>query len=134
MKVDRETAELDFQRFVESLNISARKLENLETEKDEFIKGIEYGNILIAEDGSVSVKLDDPIEYEDNSEAISEIRFIKRRVTVGEMESKMIGKSDMEKTRRIFAFLAKQNSAIFKKVQADDYFLISQVAAFFLPR
>lgn len=131
--VDRETAERDFLTFIEALKIKPRKLEKLEEEKEEVLKGIEYGNIKISEDGVATYVLDEPLEF-DNGDKITELTFVNRRITVGEMESKMIGKNDIEKTRRMFAYLTKQNSGIYTKMQADDFMLVSQIAAFFLPR
>lgn len=130
--VDEETAAKDFERFVEFLRISPRKLEKMEEEKNEVILGIKYGNIIVDDEGKIKYKLEDPLAF-DNGDSIQEIKFMDRRVTVGEMETKMIGKNDLEKTRRMFAFITKENSGIFSKM-GDDFMLISQIAAFFLPR
>jgi len=130
--VDEETAIKDFDRFVEFLKISPRKLEKMEEEKEEVIRGIRHGNITVDDEGRIKCHLEDALTFE-GGKTIDTISFMDRRVTVGEMESKMLGKSDLEKTRRMFAFITKENSGIFTKM-GDDFMLISQVAAFFLPR
>lgn len=134
MKVDRTTAENDLQRFIELLKIKDKKLEKLEEEKEEILSGIEYGNITIDDDGVITYKLDDPVLFDDGDDALTEVTFSKRRVSVGEMEKKMIGKTDMEKSRKLIAFLVGKNSALFEKVMGDDYAAITNIAAFFLPR
>lgn len=132
-KVDIEVAEHDFQRFVEALKINELKLKKLEEEKDAVIELIEYGYISVDEEGKITYKLIEPVEYESGKEALSSLTFGLRRVTVGEMEKQMVGKNDIEKTRRMFGYLTKQNSALFKKM-GDDFMNISHIAAFFLPR
>jgi hypothetical protein len=133
-KVDIDTAKDDFDRFILALGIKPKKLDKLEEEADEIIKGIEYGNVIIDDNGTISYILDDPIKFDDNSNALDKVTFAKRRITLGEMEKKMIGKTDLEKTRRMFAYLTSTNSGFLLKMSGDDFFAISQIAAFFLPR
>ena len=94
---------------------------------------IENSDVYFKIEDCIVYNLIDPIEF-DNGDSITELTFRKRRITVGEMEKNMVGKNDVEKTRRIFAFLTKKNSAIFTKMQSDDFMNISNIAAFFLPR
>ena len=133
MKVDIEIAEQDFQRFIEALKVNELKLKKLEEEKDAVIELIEYGHACVEEDGKIIYKLIEPVEFESGKEAISELKFGLRRITVGEMEKNMIGKNDIEKTRRMFAYLTKTNSGLFKGLK-DDFMNVANIAAFFLPR
>lgn len=132
-KVDIEVAEQDFQVFVDALKINELKLKKLEDEKDSVIELIEYGYASVDEDGRITYKLVEPVTFESGNEALSELTFGLRRITVGEMEKQMVGKNDIEKTRRMFGYLTKQNSALFKKM-GDDFMNVSNIAAFFLPR
>ena len=132
-KVDIEVAEQDFQRFVKALKVNELKLKKLEEEKEAVIELIEYGYAYVDEEGKITYKLIEPVTFESGKEAISELKFDLRRITVGEMEKNMTGKNDIEKTRRMFGFLTKTNSGLFKGLK-DDFMNIANIAAFFLPR
>ncbi|MCJ7802757.1 MAG: hypothetical protein MUP82_10420 [Candidatus Marinimicrobia bacterium] len=133
MKVDSEVAEKDFQRFVEALNLSSVKLERLEKdEKTEVLRLIEHGALAIKDDGIAVLYPFDEVKFGD--EIITEIEFCSRRITVKELEKHSQGKTDIEKTRRMFAFLIGKPSAFLERLSSDDFINFSQVAAFFLPR
>ena len=133
-KVDIEVAEQDFQRFIDALKVNELKLKKLEEEKESVIELIEYGHACVEEDGKIIYKLIEPVTFEvSGKEAISELKFGLRRITVGEMEKHMVGKNDIEKTRRMFAYLTGTNSGLFKGLK-DDFMNVANIAAFFLPR
>lgn len=132
--IDRDTAREDFERFVKELKVNDIKRSHLEEEEENAITYIEQGYLTVSENGELTYQLMYPIEVEEG-EDIEKLTFRKKRVRVEDMEKKMVGKNDMEKTRKIFAFLTNGvNSGIFSKVDADDFKAISDIAAFFLPR
>jgi hypothetical protein len=133
-KVDRETAEKDLNVFIEALRVIANKLSKLEDEKESVLQLIESGNITISESGEITYELIDPIKSESNETILSKLIFKPRRVRVDDIEKRMIGKNDIEKTRNMFAFLTAENSGYFSKMDSDDFINISSIAAFFLPR
>jgi hypothetical protein len=133
-KVDRETAEKDLNVFIEALRVNANKLSKLEDEKESVLQLIESGNITISESGEITYELIDPIKSESNETILSKLIFKPRRVRVDDIEKRMIGKNDIEKTRNMFAFLTAENSGYFSKMDSDDFINISSIAAFFLPR
>jgi hypothetical protein len=133
MKVANEIAVQDFERFVESLKISERKLEKLQEEKAELINLIMEGLIIINEDGKLIYKLQYPICDKDNQPVLTEMKFGGRRITVGEMEKKMIGKNDVEKARKMIAYMTGTNSALLEQMD-DDFVALGTISAFFLPR
>jgi len=132
-KVAYEIAVLDFERFIESLKISELKLEKLQDEKDEIIKLISAGFIIIDESGRLIYKLQYPISNKDGEVVLSEMKFCSRRITVGEMEKKMVGKNDIEKARKMVAYMTSTNSAFIEQMD-DDFVALGMISAFFLPR
>ena len=134
VKVDNLTAVKDFNRFVDILRVNAVKLEKLIDEKDAILSLIESGDITIDESGTLVYKLIEPIKNDAGDVILSTISFKSRRVRVEDIEKRMTGKNDIEKTRNMFAFLSGENTGHFSKMDGDDFVNISNVAAFFLPR
>jgi len=127
--ISEDQAELDFNRFVDSLGLKPRVLESMEEEKDAFVKGVEWGNILVDEDGHVKLKLDDPVEFNGIVDTVS---FKHRRLTTGDIEKKSVGKSDLEKSMRLFAVITGNNSALFRNLNGGDLEMIATIGTFFL--
>lgn len=134
MKISTDVAEKDIERFISALEINPMKLEELEEEKERCIKLIEHGFLTIDEKGLATFKLFKAVSYGD--EDVSEIKFRSDMPEVKDMEKNTIGKNDIEKTRRMFAFLisGQYPSAFFSRMKSDDLTNFSHVAAFFLPR
>jgi len=130
MKVSKDVATQDFKRFTDGLKISDKKLSKLQDEKDQFIELIQFGNIIIKDDLSVVYKLDIPLDDAN----ISELIFECKRVKVSDIEKRMTGKTDMEKSRNMMSFLTGQNSSLLGEIDADDFISLSSIASFFLPR
>lgn len=122
-------AELDFQRFVESIGLKPRVLESMSEEREAFIKGIEWGNITVNDDGCVSYKLDDSFEFNGRVEVVN---FKPRRLTTKDIERNATGKTDLEKSRRLFAVITGNNSGLFEQMKASDFEMIAQISSFFL--
>ena len=139
--VDIETAKLDFDRFVEALNINERKLIALKQDSasgknpvDELIELIQYGLVVIDSDGKLVYKLQYPIKAAGTDNIVlSEVKCVGRRISVGEMEKNMVGKNDVEKSRKIIAYMCSINSALVSQMD-DDFVVLSTISAFFLPR
>lgn len=131
--VDAKTAEEDFKRFTNSLNLSELKLSKLEEEKSTVLELIQLGYIEIDEDGKLTYNLQFPIKNESGQITVGKLEFAKRRVTVREMEKKAIGKNDVEKSRRILGYLTGQNSELFSNMD-DDFVACGTISNFFLPR
>ena len=134
--IDKEVAREDFERFISALRIDQLKRGKLEEEEESIISLIENGNLIVNEDGSLIYKLMYPesTNDQDGNPLTTHIEFPIRRIRVEDLEKKMIGKNDMEKTRRIFSFITKTSSNIFSKIDSDDYKYCSDIVAFFLPR
>ena len=125
-------AEADVQRLVEYLDIRKLKLEKLETEKDELIKLIKEGNVIIDDEGKPIYKLMYPISKGDGM--IEDIPIIKGRIRTEDVEKNSFGKNQVEQTRRMYAFLSGQNSGVFSMMDTDDLNQFGTLAAFFLPK
>ena len=136
MKIDKETAVNDFDRFIEKLKIKARKLTKLEEEKELLILLIQEGNVEVDNEGMLKYKLDFPILNDKGETFLSELNFRARGLTADEVNKSLGGKnSDMDKTINTLSVLTKQNSAIIKKINSDEFSDISNsIMAFFLPR
>ena len=140
-KVDIETAKQDFDRFVAALNINERKLNALRQDAasgknpvDELIELIQDGLVIIEDDGRLVYKLQYPIKaVGTDTVVLSECKCVNRRITVGEMEKHMVGKNDIEKSRKIIAYMCSINSALISQME-DDFVVLSVISAFFLPR
>jgi hypothetical protein len=132
-KIDSEVAEQDFNRFVQALKISPVKLERLEKEeKEAVIQLIEHGALVIRDDGIAVLKPYDELKFGD--ELVEEIEFCSRRISLKELNKYSVGRTDLEKTQRMFSFLIGKPSAFVERLSSDDFINFSQVAAFFLPR
>ena len=133
-KIDNETAVNDLNRFITALRVTDVKLEKLAEEKESVIKLIESGHISVSDENSVTYQLIEKIEDDNKSTILDSVTFKPRRVRVDDIEKRMTGKNDIEKTRNMFAFLTGVNSGLFSKLDGDDFINISSIAAFFLPR
>lgn len=132
-KIDIKTAEIDMKRFFNSLNLSELKLSRLEDETESLLELIQLGLVEIDEDGKLTYNLQYPFKNEAGEITLSKLVFVNRRITVGEMEKKLQGKNDVEKSRNMLAYLTTQNSAFFAKMD-DDFVSLGTISAFFLPR
>jgi hypothetical protein len=134
-KFDAQSAKVEFDRFVEAMKITPLKLSKLEEETDSVLACIEEGNVSVNDNGSIECKLMYPIEDDEGNVAKDIIKFKTRRIRVEDLERKMQGKTDLEKVRRMMAFLAEDTpAAMFAKLDSDDFKVCSDIAAFFLPR
>jgi len=139
---DPEILEQEYQRFIEPLKINPAKLESLEeskdpeksSEKEQLIKLIRLGLLVINDENTAVFNIFDPVQY--GEETINQLTFRADTPTVSDIEKFGVGKSAMEKTRRIFSFLVvgKYPSAFFSKMKSDDLNNFAQIAAFFLPQ
>lgn len=131
--IDVKTAESDMKRFFDSLKLSELKLSKLEEETESLLELIQLGYVKIDDDGKLTYKLQYPLKNDVGDITLSELVFVNRRITVGEMEKNLQGKNDVEKSRRMLAYLTNQNSAFFAKMD-DDFVSLGTISAFFLPR
>lgn len=133
-KIDRETAEQDFNRFAQALNISERKLNKLGEEKEGVIELIEYGQLMVSNDGAAEFILAYPIDK--GSEKMESLTFKPRRLTVREVEkfTNNAKGGDLEVARRLIGALVSENSALLGGLDSDDFTDLSKISAFFLPR
>jgi hypothetical protein len=136
MKIDRETATQDFNRFVGKLKVKERKLKKLEEEKEAVIELIEEGSAIVDESGILTYKLDFPVENDQGEAILSELKFRGARISVDDLEKNLQGNaSDMQKARNTLALLTGSNAAYLKKMDGDDYTdIMNSVVAFYLPR
>ena len=137
-KVDEQTAELDYDKFVKALKIRPKNLEKFakvdeETDtspKQSFIDLIMEGALVVNEDGTATYTLFNPIG--DNDE-IKEFSFMTRKLTLNEVE-RVTGKTDIESAKNLLKTLTGANIGIIGNLDSDDFTEMSNVAAFFLPR
>lgn len=133
--MDIESAEADFKKFTELLNMSELKQSKLEEEKDDIIQLFMYGYLTIGSENEfiISYKLDNVIGPEGN--VIKKVDFKKTRLTVAQVEKYTQGtKSDMEIARRMLGALTGINSKLFSGMDAEDFTNLGKLSAFFLPR
>jgi hypothetical protein len=135
IKIDRESAELEYSAFLERLNLSELKQSKLEEEKEGIIELIMFGYLIADKDNKALIiyVLDNSIGGENSP--IDEIKFNKARLTVAQVEKYTQGtKSDMEIARRMLSALTGVNSKLFSTMDAEDFTNLGKVSAFFLPR
>jgi hypothetical protein len=134
-KVTYDVAIKDFKRFTDKLEMHPAKLEKLEEEQEYLLPYVEYGNIVIDEDGNLEFHLTNPPMDEDGNPVFEgSIKFPKRRISVGEQERQMKGKDDYEKGRKLLSWMIGENPLHVKTIDSDDYAIINNIAAFFLPK
>lgn len=136
-KVAKEVAQADFERFASAIKLNQMKREKLEADESQPIESvinlIENGYVTIGEDGLLTYLLIEKVE-KDGDIILSEVPFKPRRVRVEDIERRMTGKNDMEKTRNMLSFLTGVNAGILSKVDGDDFAHIGTISTFFLPR
>lgn len=136
-KVAKEVAQADFERFASAIKLNQMKREKLEADESQPIESvinlIENGYVTIAEDGLLTYLLIEKVE-KDGDIILSEVPFKPRRVRVEDIERRMTGKNDLEKTRNMLSFLTGVNAGILSKVDGDDFAHIGTISTFFLPR
>ena len=90
--------------------------------------------VVIDSDGKLIYKLQYPIKAVGTDNVVlKEVKCVGRRISVGEMEKNMVGKNDVEKSRKIIAYMCSINSALVSQMD-DDFVVLSTISAFFLPR
>ena len=139
---DQEERENEYLRFIAPLKINPVKLKSLEesrdpnkkSDKEKILELMEYGLCYVNEENKVVSVVFEPVEYGESK--VSELIFRGETPNVSDIEKFGVGRSDMEKTRRIFSFLVngKFPSSIFSKMKSDDLNNFAQIAAFFLPQ
>lgn len=140
---DPALLEQEYQRFVDALRINPAKLETLEegvgsrsSDKEKLIKLISLGLVIVNDNNQIEFKIFEPVQFGDK--LVEKLVFRKDKPKVKDIEKYGIGKSDMEKTRKIFSFLLDDQetypSGFFLQMESDDLNNFSQVAAFFLPQ
>jgi hypothetical protein len=132
-KVTSEVAQEEANLFFASLNLSELKLSKMEEEKQSLVELIQYGFVVIDEDGKLTYLMQYPLKNESGNVVLDKLVFVNRKITVGEMEKNLTGKNDIEKARKILAYLTKTNSQFFSKMD-DDFVALGSISAFFLPR
>ena len=133
-RFDSDSAEKELNRFMDGLKLTQMKKDDLEEEIDSLTQYIENGTVEVKDDNSIKYNLVYPIEDDEGEVKVSSISFRCRRVRVSDIEKKMVGKNDVEKTRKMMGFLSNENSGIFSKMDGDDFKGCGDIAAFFLPR
>jgi hypothetical protein len=135
--------ENEYNRFIEALRINPAKLESLEesisnksSEKEKLIKLISVGLVIVNDNNQVVFNIFEPVQH--GEKLVEKLTFRKDKPKVKDIEKYGVGKTDMEKTRRIFSFLLDDGetypSAFFSQMESDDLNNFAQVAAFFLPQ
>jgi len=131
IKIDTETAERDYKKFVETLNLSDLKLAKLEEEKGALVQLIEYGYLEIGEEIVYNLE----VPFAKGQEMVTTLIFKNRRFTLDEVDKYTAGsKSDIETSRRLLSALVCTNSALLKGLDSEDFVNLGKISAFFLPR
>lgn len=133
-KVDRETAESDLQRFIDDIGINELKLSKIEDEREAVTTLIEHGYLVVNEAGSLTYNLQYPVKNDDGQISLESIDLKQKRYSVGDLEKHMVGKSDLEKTRKMLAHMTGENAGLIYKIDSEDLIALGEITAFFLPR
>jgi hypothetical protein len=131
-KVNLESAQADFTKWLDSKRISERKREANKDAEAVLIEAFEAGELVLNDDGTLSLLL---IWGTNDGEGVKELNF-KNRLTVGERQIATKGiKADDGEGRLIgyIAALTDQPVGVIKKIESgEDYERASSIAIYFL--
>lgn len=131
-KVDAESAEHEFNKFVEAMDLDvdiehmdAQDLTEFEKTKRRILKAIQSGQITVNSDGELTMipirsDMSEPIHFYEPTGA-----------TFVEMDRKKDGQN-VGKMHNVIASMTKKNPGYIAKLKGSDYKLCTAIAALFL--
>jgi len=129
MGVTEDQAIKEFERFIESKNISKKKRESFQEQEEEIIDAISRGVVTVDEEGVISMDLFSPLE------SISKIQF-KTRLLVREARNAFKVVDEKDSLGRMIAILTKitdqKNSKVWGEFDFTDLNLAGQISNYFL--
>jgi len=131
--ISNEQAKQEFNQWLDSKKISARKRESNEGAEEIIIDAIMDGAMVINEDKTIDLKLLFPIEQGNmNVDSLS----LKHRLTVGQKNQAVKGLKPDDGDGRMLAYIAalsSQPAGIIRQMESgDDYERASAIAVYFL--
>jgi len=129
--VDKETATADVEKWLDAKRVRAGKRESNKDTIETLIEAVQYGQLVVNEDCTLTHLLDAPIAGDT---ALTELTY-KLRLTVSETHSKMKGVKAGDVDGRVIALvsaLCSKPAAIIGKLDTADYSVSQNVALFFL--
>lgn len=136
-KVDKITAENDYQRFVSTLKLHPLKVEDLEEEREKVISAIEYGLLTVDDDGRIVQYLDEPVMTNngggvEETVVLEKLEFRKSKVRIADLEKAIESKKKLTQMAEMITLLSRGNPSLIKKISTFDMAISQAVAQHFL--
>jgi hypothetical protein len=132
--VDRDTAALDIERWLDQKQIGSRKRESKKDDIENLIFEVIDGNLVVEDDCSLRYKLKFPIIDKNGSVVVDELKF-KARVCDQEIQSYLKGVKASDAfgiVRAYICALTNTSAGIISKLDTEDKSVADAVALFFM--
>ena len=132
--VDRDTAALDIERWLDHKKVSSRKREQRKDEIESLIAEVQDGTLVVDDNCNLVYSLKFSISDEGGSVAVDELKF-KPRLRASDLEPYLKGVKATDADGRVRAYvcaLTNKPVGIVSKLDTEDKSIAENIALFFL--
>ena len=133
-KVDLKTASDEVDKWLDYKRLNDKKRESRKEQIETLLDAIADGNLILNEDNTITYKLAFPIEDQNGSPALTELKF-KPRIASGDVDNYLKGIKPSDADGRLRAYiscLTGVSSGLIKKLDTVDTDVPQAIALFFL--
>lgn len=133
-KVNRETAVIDFEKWLDFKRISGKKREDNAASQEIIVDAICAGDVIVEDDCTLLFKLPEPVKDNDGKDLLKELRFMPR-IRVEKLNAHLKGVKSDDADGRIAAYVAaitNTSKGMVGKLWSEDYTICTSIVVYFL--